>query len=235
MTFDVRVLIFVSRPWLVWCLKCVSFVIAPIRWWDNGVKTKVVAVIKCLAECTLTLDRCITSQPRHQSLKPCCIPCSLARAVVQTGVVPSYLICLSPCMVWCECQCGRSVSTCICTIWLQVYWHWILFLPVRIEQLLTFCQHYSQTHGFLHCAVYYVRSINFIKRYSFTFLQPHFPVWNVIPPQKTDWFKMCYCGSKDKEASDRLIRASKPLHVYKLPVLIRYILWNWTIEKTKKR
>ena len=31
--------------------------------------------------------------------------------------------------------------------------------------------------------------------------------------QKRDWFKMCYCGSKDKEASDSLIRVFKP-HIY---------------------
>jgi len=69
-------------------------------------------MFRCLAECTPTLDECITFHIMYQSLKPCCILCSMSRSVVQIAVVPPYLIYPS-CMVWCECQCGRSVTTCI--------------------------------------------------------------------------------------------------------------------------
>ena len=96
-------------------------------------------------------------------------------------------------------------------IWVHMYCHWILFLPVGIKQLLTFCCYYSQTRGFLYCAVYYVRSIKFaqgidLHSYSHIFRSD-------TTHQKRNWFKMCYCGSKDKEASDSLIRVFKP-HIY---------------------
>jgi hypothetical protein len=148
----------------------------------------------------------------HQSLKPCCILCSVARAVVQIAVVPPYLIYTSPCMVWYECQCGRSVNTCI---WYDMNADVLAFNFVLTSENRTAPHILSALFSdtwvpFLCCAVYCVSSIKFSTMYSLTFLQPHCLVGCVPPPRKTHRFKVCYYGNKCKEASDCLIRVFKP-------------------------
>jgi hypothetical protein len=137
------------------------------------------------------------------------------------------------------------------TMRLQMYWHWILFFPVSIEQLLTFCQYYSQAHGFLPLfqhtfqlihnltidgtiypsqhfpfgTAFVCQAENFwtlLRR--FAFLQPHFLVRYIIPKTKTDLFKTCFHGRKDKEASDSR-RGFKP-GVFQLPFW--YIMFRET-------